>query len=104
MNEFTRKEIKKYNVKIPKGYIIVDLEKDIPMEPGDKIFHWVKKEFYAIEWWKEHEPRNVHVSEGIIVQDITIIRPIPEPRIHVPVKPEKLRVIKNVKRLIKRQL
>jgi len=108
MNDYTRDIIKKHTenntLKIPDNYELVDSLKDIPMEHDDMIFHWLDNEFYRREWWAKNEPYNSNVSDGIVIQEITVIRPVSKPRIHVPVNPEKLRVIRNAKRLIKRQL
>lgn len=89
---------------IPNNYEIIDEIEDIPMESDDMIYHWNNNEFYKREWWEKNEPQSAAVTTKMICQNITVIRSIPKPRVYEPVVPEKLRVIRNIKRLIKKTI
>ena len=100
MEDAARKFIKDNDIKIPKDFYLIDYEEDTLMLKKDRIYHTRKMFFRSLEWWKKNEPKEPNIAKGFIKQDMIAIRRI-TPRVYIPEPPEKLRVIRNIKRLIK---
>lgn len=102
MNDYTKDIFKNKNIKIPDGWSMIDSKTELPMKEEYLYWHWTDEVFRPMSWWEKHDQRLLEIINYRVTQSMIAIKlEKVKTKIHVPVEPEKLRVIKNVKRLIK---
>lgn len=104
MTKQTAETMERYEIRCPEGWEVVDNDACKTMEPDDQIWDFDEGCFHSFKYWIE---RGIgygnEFKEGKVGPFMVIIREMPQvPKIFEPVKPEKLRVIRNIKRLIKK--
>lgn len=103
MTEKTAETIERYSIHCPEGWEVVNNDVCKTIEPDDHIWDFDEGCFHSFKYWIERgKGYSIEFEEGVIGPFMVVIRQIPVPKTFEPVKPEKLRVIRNIKRLIKR--
>lgn len=101
MDDYTKGKIETGKIVIPNGWTVIDTHMDITMNEEHMYWHWPDKTFRMLDWWKNNDPISLELVGHKITQSMIAIKKI-EPKIYVPEKPEKSKVMRNIRSLVKR--
>jgi len=103
MTKTTADTIKRHNIKCPEGWEILNNDEHELIKPTDQIWDFSEGCFYSHEYWIERDTNfSKEFGQKIIGSNMIIMRQLPVSKVYSPEKPEKLRVIRNIRSIVSR--